>query len=93
MKALDQTSITQLKGVGSQIATKLARLGLFSVQDVLFHLPTRYVDRTRVTPLGALQPESDVVIEGEVKACDVVFGRRRSLMCKLQDNTAPTRST
>ena len=87
MKALDQTSITQLKGVGSQIATKLARLGLFSVQDVLFHLPTRYVDRTRVTPLGALQPESDVVIEGEVKACDVVFGRRRSLMCKLQDNT------
>jgi ATP-dependent DNA helicase RecG len=87
VKALDQTSITQLKGVGSQIATKLARLGLFSVQDVLFHLPTRYVDRTRVTPLGALQPESDVVIEGEVKACDVVFGRRRSLMCKLQDNT------
>ena len=86
-KTLDQISVTQLKGVGSQVARKLAKLGLLNIQDVLFHLPVRYMDRTRISPIGGLQPDSDAVIEGEVKACDVVFGRRRSLMCRIQDGT------
>jgi ATP-dependent DNA helicase RecG len=54
---------------------------------LLFHLPLRYQDRTRITPIGALQPGSDSMIEGEIKAADVVFGRRRSLVCRLQDGT------
>lgn len=84
---LDKTHVTQLKGVGSQMAGKLEKLGICNIQDVLFHLPNRYMDRTRITPISALQPGSDAVIEGEIKACDTVFGRRRSLMCRLQDNT------
>ncbi|WP_461481652.1 ATP-dependent DNA helicase RecG [Porticoccus sp.] len=79
--------VTRLRGVGTQLAANLARLGIATVQDLLFHLPLRYMDRTRVTPIGALQPLADVVIEGEVRGCDLVFGRRRSLMCRLQDNT------
>jgi len=86
-KVLDQIDVTQLKGVGTQVAAKLAKLGLRTIQDVLFHLPLRYMDRTRISPIGSLQPGSDGVIEGEVKACDIVFGRRRSLMCRIQDNT------
>ena len=85
--SLEQADVTQLKGVGQQVATKLAKLGLHNIQDVLFHLPIRYMDRTRISPIGGLQPDSDAVIEGEIKACDVVFGRRRSLMCRVQDNT------
>ncbi len=84
---LDQTAVTRLKGVGTQVANKLARLGLNTVRDVLFHLPNRYLDRTRITPIGALQPGTEAVIEGEVKGCDIVFGRRRSLLCRIQDNT------
>lgn len=85
--ALSQIDITVLKGVGAQLAEKLTRLNIHSLQDMLFHLPLRYMDRTRVTPIGALQPNQDVVIEGEVRGCDVVFGRRRSLMCRVQDRT------
>ncbi|GAA5315223.1 MAG: ATP-dependent DNA helicase RecG [Candidatus Pelagadaptatus aseana] len=85
--ALSQIDITVLKGVGSQLAEKLSRINIHSLQDMLFHLPLRYMDRTRVTPIGALQPNQDVVVEGEVRGCDVVFGRRRSLMCRLQDNS------
>ncbi len=84
---LDRIDVTALKGVGKQLAEKLAKIGIHSIQDLLFHLPLRYTDRTRVTPLGGLQPNTSVVIEGEIKACSVVFGRRRSLMCRLQDGT------
>lgn len=85
--SLSQLPVESLKGVGPRMTEKLLQLGITTVQDLLFHLPLRYQDRTRITPIGALQPGSDSVIEGEVKAADVVFGRRRSLACRLQDGT------
>ncbi|WP_439134777.1 ATP-dependent DNA helicase RecG [Pseudomaricurvus sp.] len=85
--SLAQVEVTALKGVGAQLADKLAKIHIHSIQDLLFHLPLRYMDRTRVTPIGGVQPMASVVIEGEIRASDVVFGRRRSLMCRLQDGS------
>lgn len=85
--SLGQTPVTELKHVGEKLAEKLAKLGIHHIQDLLFHLPLRYQDRTKITPIGALRPNVDVVIEGEVKLADVVFGKRRSLAVKLQDGT------
>jgi ATP-dependent DNA helicase RecG len=48
--------VTTLKGIGPAAAKKLERLGLRTVQDLLFHLPFRYQDRTRVVPIGTLRP-------------------------------------
>ena len=87
---LAEIAINQLRGVGPQFAKRLHKLGLYNVQDLLFHLPLRYVDRTKITPIGSLQPLTEVVLEGEIKALDVVYGRRRSLVCKLQDNSGTT---
>jgi len=87
---LDAIAISELRGVGPQLSQKLGKLGLNSLQDLLFHLPLRYMDRTKITPIGSLQALTDVVIEGKIRACDVVFGRRRSLVCKLQDDTGTT---
>lgn len=86
-KALDQANITTLKGVGPALADKLAKIGITTLQDILFHLPIRYEDRTRLTPIGSLRPGDTVVVEGEVKGCDVTFGRRRSLLVLIQDQT------
>ena len=83
-------AIKELRGVGPQLSQKLSKLGINNLQDLLFHLPLRYIDRTKITPIGSLQPLTDVVLEGQIRACDVVFGRRRSLVCKLQDNTGTT---
>lgn len=69
------------------MAQTLARLNLYTVQDVLFHLPMRYLDRTCVVPVGDLAPNTSVVVEGTVVRCDVVMGRRRSLMVTLRDET------
>jgi len=85
--SLDRLPVTTLKGVGSKLAEKLEKLGIHSLQDLLFHLPLRYMDRTRVTPIGALQPNLNAVVEGEIRAADIVYGRRRSLVCRLQDGT------
>lgn len=84
---LDRLPVTHLRGVGPQLEEKLARLRIHTVQDVLFHLPLRYLDRTRITPIGALQPHGDVVVEGVIRDTDVALGRRRSLVSKIQDST------
>ncbi len=69
------------------MAERLERLGLRSVEDLLFHLPYKYQDRTRVVAIGALQPGAEVVIEGEIDACDIKFGKRRSLLCRMSDGS------
>src|SRR3990167_808974 len=79
--------VTALKGVGPKLAEKLKRLGLRTVQDVLFHLPFRYLDRTRVTPIGSLRPGMEAVIVGKIELTDVVFRGRRSLVCRVSDGT------
>lgn len=79
--------VTQLSGVGPQLADKLARIHVHQIQDVLFHLPHRYEDRTRVTPLGSLLPSLSAVVIGQVDLAQVVFGRRRSLLVRISDGT------
>ena len=82
-----EVPITDLKGVGTALALKLEKLGIRNLQDLLFHLPIRYQDRTRIRPIGSLQLGEEVLIEGELKLADVVMGRRRSLLCRIQDST------
>ena len=81
MAGIANDPVTQLRGVGPKLASKLAEAGIYRVEDLLFHLPLRYQDRTRVTPIGATQEGIDVVIEGDVRVADVAFGRR----CTIQD--------
>ena len=86
-KPVHQIGVDKLRGVGPQLGLKLKKLGLYTLQDLLFHLPLRYIDRTQITAIGGIQPMTEVVIEGEIRASDVVFGRRRSLVCKIQDHS------
>ena len=80
--------ITTLKGVGPKLKDKLEqRLGWRTVQDALFHLPFRYQDRTRLTPLGSLRPGQEALVSAKVELADVVFRGRRSLLCRVSDGT------
>ena len=69
----------QPQAVTGALAPKLARLGVEHPDDILFVLPLRYEDRTRVVPVGALQPGMRAVVEGEVLLAEIVFRRRRTL--------------
>lgn len=79
--------VTVLKGVGEKVAERLQKLGITQVQDLLFHLPLRYQDRTRVWPISALRSRQEGLVEGEITDSRVVFGRRRSLVCHIKDST------
>ncbi|TVP54021.1 MAG: ATP-dependent DNA helicase RecG [Halomonadaceae bacterium] len=87
MRSPERLDVSVLKGVGSSLEAKLAKLGIHNLQDLLFHLPYRYEDRTRIQPMAQLQVGSVGVVEGEVVACDIVMGRRRSLQVTIRDQS------
>lgn len=87
MATLDTLPVSVLRGVGPKSAAKLAAFGIETVQDVLFHLPRRYEDRTRITPIGSLRFGNRAVVEAEVQLAEVKFGRRRSLLVRVSDGT------
>jgi ATP-dependent DNA helicase RecG len=87
MRSLANTPLTELKGVGSKVAEKLTKLALVTVQDILFHLPLRYEDRTRIYPIRDLQAHIHASIEGQIKSCEVTFGRTRMMLVRVGDDT------
>ena len=85
--SLARIPVTALRGVGPKGAERLAKLDVHSVQDVLFHLPFRYQDRTKIVPVGSLRPGNQAVIDVTVDHADIRFGKRRSLLVQVSDGT------
>jgi ATP-dependent DNA helicase RecG len=79
--------LTSLRGVGPALAEKLHRLGVYKPEDLLFVLPLRYEDRTRITPVGSLTLGQRAVIEAEVELTEVAFRGRRVMLCRVGDGT------
>ncbi|WP_439259052.1 ATP-dependent DNA helicase RecG [Lonepinella sp. BR2930] len=88
LQLLDAIPLTTLSGVGTAVSAKLSRLGINNLQDLLFHLPVRYEDRTHITPIADLRPEQYATIEAVVQTCEVQFGRRPILTVSLSDGTS-----
>ena len=80
-------SVETLKGVGPKVAERLQRIQIFTVQDLLFHLPIRYQDRTRIRPVGALRAGEECVVIGSIAHSEVVFRKRRMLLVSVEDGT------
>ena len=79
--------VTALRGVGDALALRLRALGVETIQDLLFLLPLRYEDRTRVVPLGELQPGQRASVEGDVMLTEVAYRGRRQMLCKIADGS------
>ena len=84
---LAQIPVTTLKGVGPGMAAKLEKVGLNSLQDLLFHLPLRYEDRTRITSIRDLMPGIFTNIIGEVTQNQIIQGKRRMMLVTINDGT------
>ena len=78
-------SVASLPGVGPALVALLARLGLERVQDLWFHLPLRYEDKTRITAIADLRPGERAQIEGVVEAVERGFRFRPQLKVAIGD--------
>jgi len=81
----DQRPIASLKGAGPRVCGALAARGLHTLQDLWFHLPLRYEDRTRLTPVGRLEPGVPALVEGVVEAVERGFRFRPMLRVAVRD--------
>lgn len=89
MNNLAQIKCQALQGVGPKISQYLVKCGIHSLQDLLFHLPLRYEDRTKVTPIKEVKPGTQVLVKGVIiQATNKLSTKRQNnLYCRLQDET------
>jgi ATP-dependent DNA helicase RecG len=80
-------SVGTLRGVGPKLQQRLEELGLCYVEDILYHFPLRYQDRTKLTAIGSLKDGVDAVIQGSIRLSSIVPGRRPTLIVKVEDGT------
>ena len=85
MAADPQGSVAQLKGIGPKLQDTLERLGIYRLLDLLIHLPARYQDRSKITPLSALRAGEEAFVEGEILGSKITFGRSRGLEVLISD--------
>ncbi len=80
-------SVMNLNRVGSQMAERLSRLQIYTLQDLLLHFPSRYQDRTRISPIGSVRLGDQVVIEGYIDVAELKIRKKTSLLCQMSDGT------
>lgn len=77
--------VTTLTGIGSQTAARLQKLGIHTLQDLLFHLPQRYQDRTSIYPIASLSHGMSALVCGTVDFTDTPQRGRNSVICRISD--------
>ena len=80
-------AVHQLQGVGNAAAALLEKLHIFTTDDLLFHLPRDYEDRSTIVPMNQLQIGRSYLLEGIVASIDMPPGKRKSLAILLQDES------
>ena len=81
------TDLLDLKGIGKKGLEKLNKIGIKTTEDLLFHLPIRYQDKTKFTKISELEPGKKYYIEGVVERSNVVFYKTRMFLVKISDPT------
>ena len=82
--------VSSLPGVGPALAETLRKLGIERLQDLWFHLPLRYEDRTRITPIRDLVAGESAQVEGMVDAVETGFRYRPQLRVAITDASHET---
>lgn len=87
MKPFNELPVSILKGVGPRNEEFLAQLRISTVQDLLFHLPIRYEDRTQRTPINTLKTDQQALVQGQIRHIKISGRKRENLVCYLEDET------
>ena len=85
--SIEEQPVTVLPRVSDKLAASLERIGITQIKDLLLHLPYRYQDRTRSTPIESLTIGQSFIVTGRIVDVRVNLGRRRSLSVRFHDGT------
>ena len=80
-------SVSTIKGVGEKLSSTLSKLGIKTIEDLLFHFPIGYQDRTTLKKIAELEPNQDFVVQGVIEKVSQTFVPRKMLLVKIKDNT------
>ena len=79
--------VSTIKGVGEKLSSTLSKLGIKTIEDLLFHFPIGYQDRTILKKISELEPNQDFVVQGVIEKVSQTFVPRKMLLVKIKDNT------
>ncbi|MBI2502443.1 MAG: ATP-dependent DNA helicase RecG [Candidatus Latescibacteria bacterium] len=82
-----QIPVSQLKGVGIRRAAVLGEAGISTVRDLLYYLPRRYLDRSRILPIAQVPPGQEVTLIGQVRQKRFIPGARPRFVLIVEDGT------
>ena len=77
--------IISIKGLGKKTSDRLNQLGIHTLEHLVFHLPSRYQDKTSITPLSDARINDEILIEATIDRIEVIPLRQRQLLCYLSD--------
>ncbi|OQK17941.1 ATP-dependent DNA helicase RecG [Methyloprofundus sedimenti] len=86
-QAILNQAVTSLNGIGRQAVGRLEKLDIRQLRDLIFHLPLRYEDRTRVQTINELIPGNIALICARVVSTSILNRGRRTLICQISDET------
>ena len=80
--------IISIKGLGKKTSDRLNQLGIHTLEHLVFHLPTRYQDKTSITPLSDAGIHDEILFEATIDRIEIILSRQRQrqLLCYLSDN-------
>jgi len=81
------TPVQYLKGIGPKRAAVLQSVGISTVEDLLYYFPRRYIDRSTITPIARIRPDTEVTIVGKILVCQIVQGRRKRFVAQVGDSS------
>ena len=79
--------VSTIKGVGEKLSSTLSKLGIKTLENLLFHFPIGYQDRTTLRKIAELEPNQDFVVQGVIEKVSQTFVPRKMLLVKIKDNT------
>jgi ATP-dependent DNA helicase RecG len=82
---LESHPVTSIKGVGKKVAEKMVKLGLFTLKDVVLHLPSRYEDRTRLYKITEAPTGYPLTVEGKITEANIRYGKKKVLTLTVSD--------
>ena len=87
-----ETPIQYIKGVGPRRAQVLESLNIYTIKDLLYYFPRKYLDRTSIHLIGSIKTDMEVNIVGRVKSVNLRKMKRGSfLTATLADHTGSVR--